>query len=56
MLNKYFQNGRHLLELKISLENFKKRLKQKRYGVIHLNVPNLLHFHKKNQFLSEKNA
>ena len=28
------------------IENFKKRLKQKRFNIIRLNVPNLLHFHK----------
>ena len=41
--------------LKIKLENFKKCLKQKRCGMIRLNVPNLLHFCKKNLFLNEKN-
>ena len=53
MVNQYFQNGCHQYDLKVSLENYKKRLKQQRCGVLHLNVPNLLHFHK-NKFLREK--
>ena len=33
--------------IKIKLENFQKLVKQKRCGVIHLNVPNLLQFYEK---------
>ena len=42
--------------LKIKLENFKKCLKQKRCGMIRLNVPNLLHFCKKFNFYVKKSA
>ena len=40
--------------LKIKLENFQKVLKQKRCGVIHLNVPNLLQFYEKMHFRVKK--
>ena len=36
--------------LKIKLQNFQKLLKQKRCGIIHLNVPNLLQFYEKIPF------
>ena len=40
--------------LKIKLENFQKLLKQKRCGVIHLNIPNLLEFYEKMHFRVKK--
>ena len=40
--------------LKIKLQNFKKLLKQKRCGKIHLNVPNLLQFYEKIHFRVKK--
>ena len=40
--------------LKIKLENFQKLLKQKRCGVIQLNVPNLLQFYEKMHFRVKK--
>ena len=40
--------------LKIKLENFQKLLKQKRCGVIHLIVPNLLKFYEKIFFRVKK--
>ena len=40
--------------LKIKLENFQKLLKQKRCGVIDLNVPNLLQLYEKMHFRVKK--
>ena len=40
--------------LKIKLQNFQKLLKQKRCGIIHLHVPNLLQFHEKIPFRVKK--
>ena len=40
--------------LKIKLQNLLKLLKQKRCGLIHLNVPNLLQFYEKMHFRVKK--
>ena len=40
--------------VKIKLQNFQKLLKQKRCGIIHLNVPNLLQFYEKIPFRVKK--
>ena len=40
--------------MKIKLENFQKLVKQKRCGVIHLNVPNLLKFYEKMYYRVKK--
>ena len=40
--------------LKIKLQNFQKLIKQKRCGLIHLNVPNLLQFYEKIHFRVKK--
>ena len=51
MLNQYFQNGRHLYELKIYLENFKKTSETKKMRRDTFKCSKLASFSQKNSFL-----